>query len=102
MSGWVKIVVFIQSPFRPALLACHALLLPSNAAAMPPCPPHMLLRRGPVPLPLAAAGADGNLMSAAGQLSTDAWRAMALASGWRPDMPKRKAMEQAFGSVLAF
>lgn len=53
---------------------------------------------------MGAAGADGNLAAGAAgqQLSGDAWLAMALASGWRQDMPKRKALEQAFGSVLVF
>jgi hypothetical protein len=37
-----------------------------------------------------------------GQLSSEAWLQMALSSGWRQDMPKRKALEQAFGSVLVF
>lgn len=51
---------------------------------------------------MAAADADGNLQAAAGQPTGDAWLAMALASGWRRDMPKRKALEQAFGTVLVF
>lgn len=48
--------------------------------------------------------AEGNLQAApgGGQLSSETWRAMALASGWRPEFPKRKALEQAFGSVLVF
>ncbi|KAL4424958.1 hypothetical protein ABPG77_002843 [Micractinium sp. CCAP 211/92] len=62
------------------------------------------LGAAPAPKPMGAAGADGNLAagSAGQQLSGDAWLAMALASGWRQDMPKRKALEQAFGSVLVF
>ena len=61
-----------------------------------------------MPLPLAAVDADGNLAGGGGggggggQLSGDAWLAMALASGWRQDMPRQKALEQAFGSLLAF
>jgi hypothetical protein len=53
-------------------------------------------------VPLAAADADGNLQAAAGQPTGEAWLAMALASGWRQEMPRRKALEQAFGSVLVF
>lgn len=57
-----------------------------------------------MPLSSAVADAAGNLQAApgGGQLSTEAWRTMALASGWRPEFPKRKALEQAFGSVLVF
>lgn len=69
--------------------------LPEAAAAA--------LGTGPTPMPMGAAGADGNLAAAGGQqLSSDAWLAMALASGWQQSMPKRKAQEQAFGSVLVF
>ncbi|EFN58496.1 hypothetical protein CHLNCDRAFT_140536 [Chlorella variabilis] len=71
-------------------------------ATLPEAAAAAVLGTAPAPLPLAAAGADGNLQAAAGQLTGDAWLAMALSSGWRQDMPKRKALEQAFGSVLVF
>ena len=51
---------------------------------------------------MGAAGADGNLAAGGQALAGDAWLAMALASGWRQDMPRRKALEQAFGSALVF
>jgi hypothetical protein len=30
------------------------------------------------------------------------WQRIALASGWNPEMPKRKAIESAFDSLLVF
>ncbi|PRW56035.1 CDK-activating kinase assembly factor MAT1 [Chlorella sorokiniana] len=75
-------------------------------AAMPEAAAAAVLGMGPAPVPLSSVATDaaGNLQAAAGgaQLSSDAWRTMALASGWRPEFPKRKALEQAFGSVLVF
>ena len=70
-----------------------------------PCLSYCPACRGPAPLPLGLApDVDGNLQAAAGggQLSSEAWLQMGLSSGWRQDMPKRKALEQAFGSVLLF
>lgn len=91
------------------MLGCTALRKPARPSRLrdrqplPPCLP-CLLCSAPAPKPMGAAGADGNLAAGAAgqQLSGDAWLAMALASGWRQDMPKRKALEQAFGSVLVF
>lgn len=86
-----------SSPVLPRHLPCHLADTSCSACRFPLC-------RAPAPKPMGAAGADGNLAagSAGQQLSGDAWLAMALASGWRQDMPKRKALEQAFGSVLVF
>eukprot|EP00887_Chlorella_sp_A99_P001423 scaffold8.g1423.t1 len=52
------------------------------------------------PLPLAATTAEGDIQQQAGALSDEAWMRMALASGWSPDMPRRRALEEAFGSLL--
>ncbi|KAL4858062.1 CDK-activating kinase assembly factor MAT1 [Chlorella vulgaris] len=68
--------------------------LPEMAAAA--------LTAGVAPVPLGPAGTDGNFQAAARQPTGDAWLAMALSSGWTQDMPKKKALEQAFGSVLVF
>ena len=53
-------------------------------------------------MPLAPLPAGGDIQHAGGQLSEEAWQQMALASGWAPDMPRRRAMEEAFGSLLVF
>ncbi|KAI7840364.1 hypothetical protein COHA_005908 [Chlorella ohadii] len=74
-------------------------------AAMPEAAAAAVLGMGTAPVPLSSAAADaaGNLQApGGGQLSSEAWRTMALSSGWRPEFPKRKALEQAFGSVLVF
>lgn len=53
-------------------------------------------------MPLTAMAPDGDIpqQQPGEQLSDEAWRRMALASGWTPDMPRKKALEEAFGSLL--
>ena len=60
----------------------------------------MLLRRGLVPKPLGEVGAGGDLPKAAEGRTSEQWKLMALASGWTPELPRRKAMAEAFGSML--
>ena len=45
-----------------------------------------------------ASAAD--LTRALGEQTKEEWRAMAAASGWSPDMQRRKALEAAFGSMF--
>lgn len=87
------------------------MLVVRTAATILLCPLLLVLKailpaavgcRGVAPVPLGPAGTDGNFQAAAGQPTGDAWLAMALSSGWTQDMPKKKALEQAFGSVLVF
>jgi hypothetical protein len=53
------------------------------------------------PLAPVALGAGGDLPApaVAGQTRTQ-WEAMAAASGWTPEMPRRKAAAAALGSLL--
>ena len=56
---------------------------------------------GPAPVPLASVGPDGDIKPATGQGQTsEQWKAMAVASGWTPDLPRRKAVDELFGSLL--
>lgn len=54
--------------------------------------------------PLGDVGPRGDLHMAGtkGEQSNEEWERMALSSGWKMDMPKKRAVEEAFDSVLCF
>lgn len=58
--------------------------------------------RGLAPLPMGQVRADGDIIQPAGSggQTSEQWRLMALASGWSPELPKRKALDEVFGSLL--
>lgn len=59
---------------------------------------------GPLPVPMRSLGEGGDIQQAStlDQMSHEQWRLMALASGWSPEMAKRRAWEEAFTSLLVF